>query len=56
MTGVAEWAPILLAVAVFHFVAEADEIMDELRRTLAPGSYIALSTATTEGMPRDSPP
>ena len=43
----------LLAVAVFHFIAEADEIMDELRRSLAPGSYIAISTATTEGMPKD---
>ena len=31
----------LLVISVFHFIAEAEEIMDALRPALAPGSYIA---------------
>lgn len=40
----------VLTVAVFHFIPGAREILDVLRGTMAPGSYLGLSTATTEGL------
>ena len=44
-------APIaVLTLAVFHFIPEAREIVDELRGAMAPGSFIGLSTAATEGL------
>jgi hypothetical protein len=43
----------LLCVAVLHFVAAdiAPEIMSQYRKQLAPGSYLAISAASHEGMP-----
>jgi SAM-dependent methyltransferase len=40
----------LLAVAVFHFVPEAEQVLPVLRAALAPGSHLVLSMATTEGL------
>jgi hypothetical protein len=42
----------LLCVAVLHFVAAdiAPEIMAQYRKVLAPGSYLAISAASYEGM------
>ncbi len=40
----------LLAIAVFHFVAEADAVMASMRAALSPGSHLALSTGTTDGL------
>jgi len=42
----------LLCVAVLHFVAAdiAPEIMAQYRKSLAPGSYLAISAASCEGM------
>ena len=42
----------VLTVAEFHFIPEAPEIVDVLRSVMAPRSYLALSTATTEGLTR----
>lgn len=42
----------LLTVSVFHFIPDAQEIIESLRATMAPGSYLVLSTATTEGLTR----
>jgi SAM-dependent methyltransferase len=40
----------LLAIAVFHFIPEAEDVMARLRRRLSPGSFVALSTGTTDGL------
>ncbi|MCO5969926.1 SAM-dependent methyltransferase [Actinoallomurus soli] len=40
----------LLAVAVLHFVPEGEEVIATLRKTMAPGSFLALSTGTYEGL------
>jgi trans-aconitate methyltransferase len=40
----------LLVVAVFHFIPEAEEVMERLRQALPPGSFLALSTGTTDGL------
>ena len=40
----------LLAVAVFHFIPDADPILTRLRRELVAGSHLVVSTATTEGI------
>lgn len=43
----------LLCVAVLHFVAPdlAPEIMAQYRKAMVPGSYLAISAASYEGMP-----
>jgi hypothetical protein len=43
----------LLCIAVLHFVSAdlAPEIMAQYRRALAPGSHLAISAASYEGMP-----
>lgn len=43
----------VLTCAVFHFIPNAQEIVDVFRDTIAPGSYLGLSTATTEGLTRE---
>jgi SAM-dependent methyltransferase len=40
----------LLAIAVFHFVPNAETVMDRLRRMMRPGSFVAISAGTTEGL------
>jgi SAM-dependent methyltransferase len=40
----------LLAVAVLHFVPEGEAVMASLREVMAPGSFVALSTGTNEGL------
>ncbi len=40
----------LLAIAVFHFIADAEGVMARLREALSPGSGLALSTGTTDGL------
>ncbi len=47
----------VLLVALLHFIpddAEARGLVRQLRDALAPGSYLALSHASTEGMPQES--
>jgi hypothetical protein len=43
----------LLCIAVLHFVAPdiAPEIMAQYRKAMAPGSYLAISAASYEGLP-----
>jgi trans-aconitate methyltransferase len=40
----------LLAIAVLHFIEEAEEVLARLRSALSPGSMLALSVGTTEGL------
>ncbi|WP_433172308.1 SAM-dependent methyltransferase [Actinoallomurus sp. CA-150999] len=40
----------LLAIAVLHFVPEGEAVMAALREALPPGSFLALSTGTYEGL------
>lgn len=40
----------LLAVAVFHFIPDAEDVLARFRTAMAPGSHLALSTGTTEGL------
>ncbi|GAB3970481.1 SAM-dependent methyltransferase [Actinoallomurus acanthiterrae] len=40
----------LLAIAVLHFVPEGEAVMATLRDALPPGSFLALSTGTYEGL------
>ena len=43
----------LLIVSVFHFVSDADDppgILARFRHSMAPGSFLALSTTTSEGL------
>ncbi|GAA0351620.1 SAM-dependent methyltransferase [Actinoallomurus spadix] len=40
----------LLAVAVLHFVPEGEEVITTLKEVMAPGSFLALSTGTSEGL------
>ncbi|MEV5751205.1 SAM-dependent methyltransferase [Actinoallomurus sp. NPDC052308] len=40
----------LLAIAVLHFVPEGEEVIGTLRENMAPGSFLALSTGTYEGL------
>ena len=40
----------LLAIAVLHFIEDAEEVMGRLRSALSPGSMLALAVGTTEGL------
>jgi trans-aconitate methyltransferase len=40
----------LLAIAVLHFITEAEEVIARFRQALSPGSYLALSVGTTDGL------
>jgi hypothetical protein len=57
LAGVIDWsAPVaVLAVAVLHFIPDADnpaEIMAAFRWRMAPGSYLVISHATSDGAGR----
>jgi SAM-dependent methyltransferase len=40
----------LLAIAVLHFVPEGEAVISALREIMAPGSFLAISTGTNEGL------
>lgn len=40
----------LLAIAVLHFIPEGEAVITALREIMAPGSFLALSTGTHEGL------
>ena len=40
----------LLTIAIFHFVPNAEKVMERLRQVMSPGSFVAMSIGTTEGL------